>query len=248
MEIAKINGQGFSSDDLVLWLKLSGRFSQVIEDFIKEKMCAAAARNGGLQAEAEELQKLADESRRAMGLHRAKQANDFLDDAGATLDDFEAYLEDSLLAEKMRNDVQSSAAVEEYFQLNSPQFDSVDVSHMVVEGESQASEIVSLIEDGDETFADLAREYSASHTASQGGAIGAVYRGQLGPDLEARVFNAEVGKPLGPIDSGDGETFEIYLVNSKVTAELDVQTTDMIKKVLFDEWLQAQARTLQVQV
>lgn len=105
-----------------------------------------------------------------------------------------------------------------------------------------------MVKDGDETFAELAREHSVADTAGQGGAIGAVYRGQLAPDLEAQIFNAEVGQPLDPVDSGDGKSFEIFLVNSKEPAALDAQTEDTIKRLLFDQWLQTQARVLQVQV
>lgn len=248
MDITKIDGQSFTSDDLVVWLKLSGRFSQVVEDFIKENMAACAARKSGLQVDAGELQTRADEWRRALGLHRARETNEFLDDAGATLDDFEAYLESNLLAEKMREKVQSPIAVADFFQLHSPKFDAVDVSHMVVEGEAQANEIVSLLQDGDETFADLAREYSVSDSAGQGGSVGAVYRGQLGAELEARIFNAEPGIPLGPFDAADGEHFEIFLVNSRKNAELTKATKETIQKQLFEQWLEDQARVLQVQV
>ncbi|MCG7962139.1 MAG: peptidylprolyl isomerase, partial [Candidatus Thiodiazotropha taylori] len=64
--------------------------------------------------------------------------------------------------------------------LNSPKYDSVEVSHLVVEGEPQVNEIVSLLKDGDETFDNLAREYSVADSAQQGGAIGMVYRGGVG--------------------------------------------------------------------
>lgn len=247
MDIVKIDGKGLSCEDFVIWLKLSGRFSQVIEDFVKEKVAAAAARKAGIVAAADELQARADESRRALGLHRATDTNDFLDDAGASLDDFESYLEDQLLAGKMRAQVQSEDAVAAFFGLHSPKYDAIDVSHMVVEGESRANEIVSLLADGDESFADLAGEHSVSDSAPQGGRIGLVYRGQLGPELEARIFNAAVGEPLGPFDTGDGAHFEIFVVNARQSAALEGSTRATIEKQLFEEWLEAQARALQVQ-
>jgi parvulin-like peptidyl-prolyl isomerase len=247
MDIVKIDGKGLSCEDFVIWLKLSGRFSQVIEDYVKEKVSAVAARKAGMVADADELQVRADESRRALGLHRASETNAFLDDAGATLDDFEAYLEDQLLAGKMRGQVQSDDAVEGFFRLHSPKYDAIEVSHMVIDGESQANEIVSLLADAEATFEELAAEHSVSDSAPQGGRIGLVYRGQLGPDLEAKIFNAAVGDPLGPFDTGDGRHFEIFVVNARQMAALEGATRAMIEKQLFEEWLEAQARALQVQ-
>ncbi|MCG7949057.1 MAG: peptidylprolyl isomerase [Candidatus Thiodiazotropha taylori] len=248
MDIVKIDGQSLSSDDFVIWLKLSGRFNQVIEDYIKEKMAACAARKSGMQASADELQAAADESRRAFGLHRASDTNEFLDDAGATLDVFEAFLEDNLLARKMRDQVQSTDSVESYFTLNSPKYDSVEVSHLVVEGEPQANEIVSLLKDGDETFDNLAREYSVADSAQQGGAIGMVYRGELDAELEAQIFNAEIGEPLGPFEASMEGHFEIFLVTRKEPAELSDLIRDLIQKQLYEQWIQDQAAVLQVQV
>jgi parvulin-like peptidyl-prolyl isomerase len=248
VDIVKIDGQSLSSEDFVIWLKLSGRFNQVIEDYIKEKMAACAARKSGMTASTDELQSAADENRRAFGLHRASDTNEFLDDAGASLETYEAYLEDNLLAGKIRDQVQSSESVEDYFQLNSPKYDSVEVSHMVVEGESQANEIFSLLQDGDEKFEDMAREYSVSDSAQLGGTIGMVFRGQLDADLEARIFNAEVGEPLGPYDAGSEGHFELFVVTSKASAELTDSIRDLIEKQLYEQWIQEQANALQVQV
>ena len=247
MDIVKIDGQSLNSEDFVLWLKFSGRFPQVVEDFVKEKLAASAARKAGVEAQVETLQQRADENRRALGLHRASDTNEFLDDAGATLDDYEAYLRDNLLASEIRSQVQSDAAVDSYFQLNSPKFDAVDVSHMVVVGESQANEIASLLREGDGSFAELAREHSVSDSSGQGGNIGTVYRSQLGADLEARIFHAEPGIPVGPFPVGEDQHFEIFVVNTKQAAALEGPTRETIEKQLFEEWLEAQSRTLQVQ-
>lgn len=248
MDIAKVDNVTFSAEDLIIWLKLSGRFSQVVEDFIKEKMAACAARKAGMSASLEELQTSADDNRRALGLHRAVDANEFLDDAGASLDDYEAYLEDQLLADKMRQQVQSATAVEDYFKLNAPRFDAVELSHMVIDDEEQAKEIRSLLAEGEETFADLAREYSTSESAQSGGTVGRVLRGQLPPALEAKLFNAQPGDVVGPIDNSGSGPWEIFQVDSRVNARLEGSTTEMIEKVLYNEWLESKAQELKVQI
>ena len=44
----------------------------------------------------------------------------------------------------------SDKAVEEYFKLNSPKFDSIEVSHIVLESEGKAKEMVSMLRDDPE--------------------------------------------------------------------------------------------------
>ena len=248
MDIAKVDGESFSSDDLVVWLKFSGRFGQVIEDFIKQQVTACAARKAGCKVTPQELQEHADLTRRALGLHRAAETNAFLDDSGLSLAQFEAYLSTQLLSEKMRAEVQSDAAVQAHFKLHAPDFDAVDISHIVVADAEQAEELVALIREGEESFADLACQYSRSETARLGGHIGKVYRGQLGADLEKVIFSASEGQPLGPFPIVNSGTFEIFMVNERAAASLDATARAGIEARLYNEWLAAQARALSVQV
>jgi len=248
MDIVRIDGKGLSSDDLVGWLKLSGRFSQVAQDIIKEKLTAAAARKQGMAASPEELQARADQHRRAMGLHRAKDANEFLNEASLSLEQYEAFLEDGLLAEKMRADITSDAAVEEYFSLNAPQFDAIELSHLVVTGEGKAKEIVSLLAEDPESFAEIAAEQSEVESAAEGGRVGRVMRGALNPGLEAKLFNAAVGEVLGPFEADAENTFEVFAVTGKHDAVLDDSTRDAVSKLVYNEWLESAAREFKVEV
>ena len=98
----------------------------------------------------------------------------------------------------MLEQVGNDAAIEDYFELNSPKFDSIEVSHIVLDSEGKAKEMISYLSDDPESFADMAREHSIADTRDEGGVIGRVLRGQLKPDIEAKVFNATVGDLLGP--------------------------------------------------
>jgi peptidylprolyl isomerase len=144
------------------------------------------------------VQERADQFRRVHGLHRAADMNHYLDALNITLDEFETFITDSLYQEKMLDRVGTDAAVETYFQLNSPKFDSIEVSHIVVDTEGKARELVSYLQDDPESFAEMAREHSIADTREQGGDIGKVLRGSLKGDIEAKVFNAEPGDLLGP--------------------------------------------------
>ena len=116
----------------------------------------------------EEIQERADQFRRARGLHRATDTNRYLDHLGVSLDEFESFVTDSLYQEKMMAQVCSAKAIEEYFKLNSPKFDSIEVSHIVLEAEGKAKEMVSVLRDDPDCFAEMAREHSIANTRGAG--------------------------------------------------------------------------------
>jgi peptidylprolyl isomerase len=132
--------------------------------------------------------------------------------------------------------------VEEYFTLNSPRFDSIEVSHIVLDSEGKAKEMISLLNEDPDSFEEMAREHSIADTREQGGLIGKVLRGSLKSDIEAKVFNAAVGDLLGPFPSEDRSFFEIFLVNAKHPAKLDEETAAAVRRLLREDWLFARAQ------
>jgi peptidylprolyl isomerase len=176
------------------------------------------------------------------GLHRAADMNNYLDAIGVSLEDFEAFITDGLYQEKMMDQVCNQKAVDEYFQLNSPKFDSMEVSHIVVDTEGKAKELMSYLADDPDSFAEMAREHSLADTREQGGLIGKVLRGSLKSDVEAKVFNAEVGDLLGPFPSLDKSFYEIFMVNAKYPAVLDEDTAAEVRRLLREQWLMARAQ------
>jgi parvulin-like peptidyl-prolyl isomerase len=143
----------------------------------------------------------------------------------------------------MLEQVCSEAAVAQYFKLNSPRFDSVEISHVVLDSEGAAREMLSVLQEEPEAFAEMAREHSIDEdTRQQGGVIGKVLRGSLKGDIEARVFNAREGELLGPFPSPDGACYEIFCVNAKHPATLDADTAAEVRRLLREEWLLARAQ------
>jgi peptidylprolyl isomerase len=240
--IVRIDDEVITTDDFIRILKLSGQFEGLVEQMVRDRLTARAARQAGLQLAPEQIQERADDFRRALGLHRAADTNHYLDALGVSLDEFETWITDSLYQEKMMEQVCSDAAVAQYFSLNSPRFDSVEVSHIVVDSEGAAREMMSVLQEEPEAFAEMAREHSIDDgTRQQGGAIGKVLRGSLKGDIEARVFNAREGELLGPFPSPDGGFHEIFCVNARHPAALDADTAAEIRRLLREEWLMARA-------
>jgi parvulin-like peptidyl-prolyl isomerase len=246
--IVRIDDEVIGTDDFVRSLKLTGQFENLVEQLVRDKLTVRAAKKQGIAVSPEEIQERADQFRRVQGLHRAADMNRYLDALKISLDEFEVFIVDSLYQEKMMEQVCSEKPVREYFQLNSPRFDSIEISHMVLDAEGKAKEMISVLREEPELFADMAREHSVADTRERGGVIGKVMRGSLKPDIEAKVFNAAVGDLLGPFPSQDGALFEIFAINAKHPATLDEDTAAEVRRMLRDEWLLARAQEHVIEV
>ena len=157
--IVRIDDEVIGTEDFVRILKLTGRFEGLMEEIVRDRLTVHAAKKQGIQVSPAEIQERADQFRRVLGLHRASDMNTYLDSQHVSLDEFEEFIVDGLYHEKMMQKVGNEKAVEEYFKLNSPRFDSIEVSHIVLETEGQAREMMSLLADDPESFAELAREH-----------------------------------------------------------------------------------------
>jgi parvulin-like peptidyl-prolyl isomerase len=240
--IVRIDDEVVGIDQFIKILKLTGQLEMILEQFVRERLAVRAAKKRRIALSADEIQARADQFRRAKGLHRATDTNRYLDHLGISLDEFESFITDSLYQEKMMEQVCSAEAVEAYFKLNSPRFDSIEVSHIVLETEGKAKEMISILRDDPGCFAEMAREHSNAQTRAQGGALGRVLRGALRTDVEAKVFNAAVGDLIGPFPSSDGSCYEIFRVDAKNPAVLDEDTAAEARRLLREEWLLARAR------
>jgi parvulin-like peptidyl-prolyl isomerase len=240
--LVKIDDGAISVDEFLQALKLSGQFEGLIEQIVRDKLTVLAAKKQAIRVTEEEIQERADQFRRVRGLHRASDTNKYLDALRVGLDEFETFLVDSLYQEKMMARVCGDQAVQTYFKLNSPKFDSIEVSHIVVDADGKAKEMMSVLADDPESFDEMAREHSIADTRERGGLIGKVLRGSLRTDVESKVFNAAVGELLGPFASADKTVYEIFRVDAKHPARLDGETATEVKRLLREEWLRARAQ------
>ena len=243
MQIARIDDELITAEDFVKFLKLENAFTALIENVMRNKLTAHAAKKMALSVEPEEVQTRVDQFRRLEGLHRAQDTHRYLESLGVTVDEFESHIIETLYCEKMQARIVTPEAVEDYFRLHAPEFEAVDVSHIVVESEAKAKELMSLLEDEPECFADYAREHSLDEdTRAQGGYIGKLLRGAMDPAIEAKLFNADLGEPIGPFTTQSELIYNIYQVNAKYPAALDDATRRKVAKRVYDEWLYSQAQ------
>lgn len=107
-----------------------------------------------------------------------------------------------------------------YYDENKAQFvkgEAVSASHILVDTEEKAKEIMVSIESGAVSFEDAARENSSCPSSQNGGALGEFTRGQMVPEFDGAVFSMEVGELRGPVKTQFG--FHIIKLTGKKEAE-----------------------------
>lgn len=110
--------------------------------------------------------------------------------------------------------------IKEYYEENKENFkkgESVTASHILVDDEDKAKEILEKIEKGEMSFEDAAREYSSCPSSQNGGALGEFTRGQMVPEFDKAVFEMEKGVVSGPVKTQFG--FHIIKVTDKSDAQ-----------------------------
>jgi peptidyl-prolyl cis-trans isomerase C len=95
--------------------------------------------------------------------------------------------------------------------------ETVNASHILVDSEEKANEILASIQAGEISFEDAARDNSSCPSSSQGGNLGDFGRGQMVPEFDQACFDMEEGEVRGPIKTQFG--YHLIRLNKKNPAE-----------------------------
>ena len=74
----------------------------------------------------------------------------------------------------------------------------VTASHILVETEHEAQDLVKLLSEG-KSFESLAKEYSKCPSGKEGGALGTFGKGQMVKEFETAAFSLKDGEVSGPV-------------------------------------------------
>ena len=95
--------------------------------------------------------------------------------------------------------------------------ETVNASHVLVDSEEKATEILAAINAGEITFEDAARQHSTCPSSQQGGNLGDFGRGQMVPEFDTACFEMEEGEVRGPVKTQFG--FHLIRLNKKNPAQ-----------------------------
>ena len=95
--------------------------------------------------------------------------------------------------------------------------ETVNASHILVDSEEKASELLAAITAGEITFEDAAKAHSSCPSSQQGGNLGDFGRGQMVPEFDTACFEMEIGEVRGPVKTQFG--YHLIRLNAKNAAE-----------------------------
>lgn len=249
-QVAAINGQPVDATDLVKYLKLSGQYDTLIEELLMQRIAVDAAAAEGIKPTPEQVQDSADKLRRVMGLHKAPDMLDYLDSQGLEVSDFERFMTDATTVRQIRAKVASKEAIDGYYALHEPSFRQADISIIVLDraDEDKAREMAMTLRDIPEDFMAMAIEYSIDESAKNGGRVGLITHSELNESLANEVFKSDKGGVVGPVLDGEGDFWQIVLVNEIRASNNDDDTRQKIAKVLYEEWLENVSNSVEVTI
>jgi hypothetical protein len=132
--------------------------------------------------------------------------------------------------------------LESYFLKRKRQLDRVIYSLIRTKDKGIANELYFRIKEGEQSFADLAREYSEGPEAVTGGLMGPVELSTLHPILAQLLHNSPVGEVQPPVPLG--EWLVIRRVEKFIPAQLDDFMRQRLLQENFEAWLQEQIKQL----
>lgn len=97
--------------------------------------------------------------------------------------------------------------IKAYFDENPDQFaaqELVTASHILVDSEEEAAQLLAQIREGAISFEDAARAHSSCPSSQNGGSLGEFGRGQMVKEFDDACFSMEVGELRGPIQTQFG--------------------------------------------
>ncbi len=82
--------------------------------------------------------------------------------------------------------------------------DTVTASHILVEEEAVALDLIEKIKSGEMSFEDAAKSFSTCPSGKEGGSLGEFGKGQMVPEFEAACYAMEVGEISSPVKTQFG--------------------------------------------
>jgi peptidyl-prolyl cis-trans isomerase C len=217
---------------------------------IDRELALAQADRLAIKIGADEHEKAIEEARKE---YPSGTFENMLREQGTNLQDWSTELKKDLLIEKMvRQTVYSklevtATEISDYYSNNTKEFDrpaQVRARQIVVASEDEGQKVLGLLRQG-ELFPEVAKKYSLSPDAEQGGDLGFFAKGEMPPEFETAVFGLAVGRLSDLVKSEYG--YHVFLVEEKrKAARLALEeVSDDIREILlaekkekaYQEWL-----------
>jgi len=218
---------------------------------IDRQLALAEGQKLGISVTPQELETALEEHRRDYPAGGFEQS---LLERGITIEQWREELEERLIMEKVARQVVytrvtvADKEIDTYFRDNRQEFDrpaQVRARQIVVSSEAEGERILALLQQGG-SFEALAKEFSLSPDADDGGDLGFFGRGEMPAEFDATVFNLAVGRlsPLIKSEYGyhifrvDEKREAVRLTLEQVRGEIRDKLRAEKEEAAYEKWLQ----------
>ncbi|MDZ8052787.1 MAG: peptidylprolyl isomerase [Aulosira sp. ZfuVER01] len=160
---------------------------------------------------------------------------------GLSVNQLEALTVRKLKVEKFKQ-VTWGKKLESYFFQSKAKLDKVIYSLLRTQDIGIAQELYFRIQAKEQSFAEVAREYSKGPEAQTGGLVGPIELNQLHPAMAQLLANTQPGQVLPP--TRIAEWFVIVQLEKFIPAQLDEAMKVRLLNELFEGWIQEQQRQM----
>jgi parvulin-like peptidyl-prolyl isomerase len=228
-----VNGDQFEMREALRRSIVDGE-EQFLAKFISELLIRQYAAQNNISNSTEELQVAANERRYQNGLESVEKFQHWLKNNHQTVLSLHNDIDYQLLRNKVRGSIPDQE-IEAYFVEHQLEFDRADLYSIRVCNQHTAEELYAKITEDGENFHLLAMEHSLDEESRpKAGYIGKVRRDELSAEIEAAVFNAQLGQVIGPIETEKG--YNLFKVSAVYPANL-AEEKDNIQFLLFEQLL-----------
>ena len=225
-----VNGRDVSVERVVRQALFDPRGRRFVELIVEQELLRQHARSIGLAVSTDELQRAANEMRYERGLQERDRTLEWVRAHGQTPESVEDQIELFLLRDKVASAI-ADTEVEEYYRAHREALEYVVLFSIRADSEAEGAALRARLDTG-EPFPVVAAEASRDAAARRaGGFVGRLRRAEMSEDIARAVFEAEVGRPFGPLRTEKG--FSLFLVAARQVPTLEEEAAG-IRLLLFE--------------
>ncbi len=229
--LLQIGDRTINVDEIVPLLKQYGMLPQLLKEIVIDNATAS------ISLTEEEVTKAYKQFYQQQQLGDEEQLQAWLKSRGLEREQLDYLVTRTLRLEKFKQDTWG-AKVEPYFLQRKEKLDKVIYSLIRVNDIAIAQELYFRVQEDEQPFTELAREYSQGPEAQTGGLIGPVELGVPHPVLAKMLLKSQPGKVLPPTRLGDW--ILIVRLEKFLPAQLDTATQQRLLNEQFETWLQGE--------
>ena len=240
--LVTVNGVDVSIERALGW-RAALSDNALVRETAKSVGVVQYAAENGISVNAEEIQNYLNEMRYVMEIENAEETKNWMAEDGISEECLRESCEIGALLNKIRLSI-TDEDLQEAFSETKATYEYAELYSITVEEEDLAAEIRAQLDDGEDSFYNLAVEHSVdAETSRQGGFVGETPRESVRGEAEAAIFAANDGDIIGPIKEGDD--FTVYMVKSIVRPSFD-DVKESMRDEAFEELVESFADTAEI--